>query len=62
MLGINDPLIWLAYVMCLLAAAISVGYGLVRRNSGGDEITATAWLLMLKQTRYCFGFAAMQQH
>jgi hypothetical protein len=39
MLGINDPLIWLAYVMCLLAAAFSVGYGLVRRNRGGDEIT-----------------------
>ena len=54
MLGINDPLIWLAYVMCLLVAAISVGYGLWRRNRGGDEITPEdrAWAKVEKKVEH----------
>ena len=55
MLGIDDPLIWLAYVGCvlvaiivlvaelllvgLLVALLSVGYGLVRRNRAPDKLT-----------------------
>ena len=39
MLGIDDPLIWLAYVMCLAATVLSVGYGLVRRNRAADDVT-----------------------
>ena len=54
MLGINDPLIWLAYVMCLLVAAISVGYGLVRRNRAADEITPEdrAWAKVEKKVEH----------
>ena len=37
MLGIDDPLIWLAYVGCVLVALLSVGYGLVRRNRAPDK-------------------------
>lgn len=45
MLGIDDPLIWLAYLGCLLATAVSVAYGVIRRDRGGDEVTAEdrAW-------------------
>ncbi len=39
MLGIEDPLIWLAYLACLAAAALSVGYGLARRNRAPDTLT-----------------------
>lgn len=39
MLGIDDPLIWLAYVACLAATALCVGYGLVRRNRAGDDLS-----------------------
>lgn len=39
MLGIDDPLIWLAYVGCIAVALLSVAYGIVRRNRASDEIT-----------------------
>lgn len=38
MLGIEDPLIWLAYVACLLVTLQSVVYGLVRRNRAPDQL------------------------
>lgn len=40
MLGIEDPLIWLAYLACLGAAVLSVVYGLARRNRASDEVNA----------------------
>jgi hypothetical protein len=39
MLGIDDPLIWLAYAGCLLVALLSVTYGLVRRNRAPDTLS-----------------------
>jgi hypothetical protein len=39
MLGIDDPLIWLAYVGCVLATLLSVGYGVARRNRAPDRLT-----------------------
>jgi hypothetical protein len=39
MLGIDDPLIWLAYVSCVLVTALSIGYGLYRRNRAADNLT-----------------------
>jgi hypothetical protein len=39
MLGIEDPLIWMAYVACLAAAAVSVGYGIANRNRAPDNLT-----------------------
>jgi len=51
MLGIDDPLIWLAYLLCLLATALSVGYGLARRNRGSDDVTPEdrAWARIEKK-------------
>lgn len=51
MLGIDDPLIWLAYVACLAAAAVSVGYGLVRRNHADDTLSQEdrAWARVEKK-------------
>ncbi|KAF0103659.1 MAG: hypothetical protein FD187_927 [bacterium] len=40
MLGIEDHLIWLAYLACLGAAALSVVYGLVRRNRASDTVSS----------------------
>ncbi len=33
MLGIPDPQIWLAYLLCLLSAGLCVAYGAVKWNS-----------------------------
>ncbi len=54
MLGIDDPLIWLAYALCLLATALSVGYGLLRRNSAADRITPEdrAWAKAEKKVEH----------
>ncbi|WP_165873422.1 symporter small accessory protein [Parasulfuritortus cantonensis] len=51
MLGIDDPMIWLAYVACLVATALCVAYGLVRRNRAGDELTQEdrAWAVVDRQ-------------
>jgi hypothetical protein len=51
MLGIEDPLIWLAYVCCVLVTALSVGYGLARRNSAADRLTREdrAWARVEKK-------------
>ena len=39
MFGIDDPLIWLAYIGCIAVALVSVGYGLARRNAASDDLT-----------------------
>jgi len=54
MLGIDDPLIWLAYVLCLLATALSIGYGLARRNRAFDDITPEdrAWARAEKKVEH----------
>lgn len=39
MLGIDDPMIWLAYIGCVAVTLLSVGYGIVRRNAASDELT-----------------------
>lgn len=54
MLGIDDPLIWLAYVLCLIATALSIGYGVVRRNRGADEVTPEdrAWAKAEKKVEH----------
>jgi hypothetical protein len=36
-LGINDPWIWMAYVLCLAATAFCVIFALVMRNRGGED-------------------------
>lgn len=38
MLGIDDPLVWLAFVGAIGVTFISVVYGLVRRNAAPDEV------------------------
>ena len=37
--GISDPQIWLAYVLCFLAALLCVGYGVIYWNKGEIEST-----------------------
>lgn len=51
MLGIDDPLVLSAYLGCIVLAAISVIYGLVRRNAAADEVTQEdrAWALEEKR-------------
>lgn len=36
MLGIPDFWIWLAYVLCIASTLLSVGYGLIHWNKGGE--------------------------
>jgi hypothetical protein len=47
MLGIDDPLVLLAFLGCLAVTAVSLVYGLVRRNAAVDEVTQEdrAWAL-----------------
>jgi hypothetical protein len=51
MLGIDDPLVLSAYLGCIAVAAISVIYGLVRRNAALDEVTQEdrAWAIEEKK-------------
>ena len=39
-LGIDDPWVWLAYLLCLLSAVLCVTYGLLKWNSGEEEVRA----------------------
>ena len=51
-LGIQDPWIWMAYVLCLLATALCVVYGLISRFRGADEAPApqdAAWAVQEKK-------------
>lgn len=51
MLGIPDPLVLTAYLGCIAVAAISVIYGIVRRNAALDEVTQEdrAWAIEEKK-------------
>lgn len=37
MLGISDPWIWSAYLLCILSAATCVIYGLLNWNKGAES-------------------------
>ena len=37
-LGIEDPGVWLAYVLSLASAALCVGYGIVNWNKGEESV------------------------
>lgn len=39
MLGIQDPWVLTAYLGILIAAALSLVYGLARRNAGDDSLS-----------------------
>ena len=36
-LGINDPWVWGAYILCILSMLLCVGYGIINWNKGEDE-------------------------
>ena len=38
MFGIEDPRIWLAYLLCILSAALCVVYGLINWNRGDEAV------------------------
>ena len=38
MLGIDDPLIWSAYLLCVLSALLCVVYGAVNWNKGEEPV------------------------
>ena len=38
MLGIDDPYVVLAYVLCIASTVLCVGYGLVMRNRGDEPV------------------------
>ncbi len=44
-LGIDDPYVWLAYVLCLASSLLCVIYGLLNWNRGDDHVEAedVAW-------------------
>ncbi|MDI6643714.1 MAG: hypothetical protein QME14_01550 [Methanobacteriaceae archaeon] len=37
MLGINDPWIWGAYILCILSALLCVVYGIINWNKGAEH-------------------------
>ncbi|WP_407356232.1 symporter small accessory protein [Methanolobus sp. WCC5] len=37
MLGIDDPQIWLAYILCIISAVGCMIYGALKWNDGSDE-------------------------
>lgn len=51
MLGIDDPMVWLAYVGCIGVTLIALVYGLLRRNAAADDVTAEdrAWAKVEKE-------------
>lgn len=51
MLGIDDPLVWLAYVGSIAMAAVCVIYGVLRRNAAADVVTQEdrAWAIEEKK-------------
>ena len=36
-LGINDPWVWGAYILCILSMLLCVGYGIINWNKGEEE-------------------------
>lgn len=51
MLGIDDPLVWLAYLASIGVTLICLAYGIARRNAAPDEVTAEdrAWAKVEKE-------------
>lgn len=51
MLGIPDPLVLAAFLGCITVAAVSVIYGILRRNAAIDVVTREdrAWALEEKK-------------
>lgn len=39
MFGINDPGVWLAYLLAVICLLFSVWFGITRWNKGSDEDT-----------------------
>jgi hypothetical protein len=37
-LGIDDPWVWLAYVLCILSAVLCVVYGVARWNRDEEDV------------------------
>jgi len=37
MLGINDPQIWIAYLLCFLSAIGCILYGMIHWNDGNEN-------------------------
>jgi hypothetical protein len=38
MFGIDDPQVWLAYLLCILAAVFAVAYGILNWNKGDEPV------------------------
>jgi hypothetical protein len=38
MFGIDDPMVWMAYLLCLAATAACIVYGVRNWNRGDDEL------------------------
>ena len=36
-LGINDPWVWSAYILCILSMLLCVGYGIINWNKGDEK-------------------------
>jgi len=39
MLGIDDPQIWSAYILCILSSIFCVVYGIFNWNKGGESVS-----------------------
>lgn len=39
MFGIDDPAVWMAFVMCLAATAVCIIYGIRHWNHGDDDLS-----------------------
>jgi hypothetical protein len=39
MFGLEDPQIWLAYLLCILAAVFAVVYGVTHWNKGDEDVS-----------------------
>jgi hypothetical protein len=40
MLGIEDPGVWLAYLLCILSALFCIIYGMINWNKGDEPVHA----------------------
>ncbi len=40
MFGIEDPQVWLAYLLCILSAVLCVVYGVINWNRGDETVYA----------------------
>lgn len=39
MFGIDDPQVWLAYLLCILSALFAVAYGVANWNKGDEPVS-----------------------